>query len=191
MLGRERKDDKMKRLQESVSFIRTKYQKKELLSFNEICEALEILHKVSQESTDPYVEKVAKRNLPYLQKLLKEAMDLEYRVTLGKCVDLSTTATSLEHLSYSGIIEYKISMIEGELVIFLNSNKDKLHTIVVPTRNYSLDIEALQTQDQVYVTDMIDMPEMIEILEKNSIEYLHIVDTGIYKMIDAWDSSRE
>ena len=177
----------MKRLQESVEFIRTKHQKDEALSFSEICEALDILHQTAQESTDPYVEKVVQKNRPYLQKLLKETMDLECREALGKCVDLSVARTTLEHTSYSGIIDFKCSMVEGELVILLNSDKDKFHTMIVPVYNTRLNLEALDTQDQIYVTDMIDMPEMIDLLKKNSIEYLHIVETGIYRMIDAWD----
>jgi len=180
----------LKKLRESVEFIRTKHQKNEALSFFEICEAVDILHVASKVSTDPFVEKVVKKNTPYLQKLLKEAMELEYRETLGKCLDLSTDKVLLEHSNYSGITDFKISIIEEELIILLNSNKDRLHTIIVPIQNTKLEIEALHTQDQIYVSDMIDMPEMINILEKNSIDYLHIVETGIYKMIDAWDNTR-
>ena len=178
------------RLKESVEFIRLKYKRGEPLSFCEISEALDILHYTSQTTRDAYVDKVVKKNVPYLQKLLKKAMDLEYKKTLGKCLDLTVDSITLDGTSYSGILDYKISMIEEELVILLNSHREKGHIIIVPIQNARLEIESLSVNDQEYVTDMIDMTGMIDILNKHSVEYLHICETYIYRMIDDWDCSK-
>lgn len=185
------KPDDLELLKQSVEFIRTKHKEKEALSFFEIGEAIDILHRADKTSLDPFIQTVAQKNIPYLQKRLEDAMHIEYVKCLGKIVDISTKATELKYPSYSGITDFKVSMLDGKIVILLNSDKDIFHTVIVLVKNNQLDIETLCTPDQIYVSDLIDMSAMIEVLEQNKIEYLHIVETGIYKMIDAWDNTRE
>jgi len=183
--------DSVEGLKQNVEFIRSKHKAKEILTFTEIYEAVNILHEAFAMSSDPYVKEVADKNIPYLKKRISAAMTKQYEAALGQLVDIGSKSIVIENGCYSGFGDFKVSMIENSLVFLLNTNKGMHHTIRVPVDNGRLNLDKLSEEDQVYITDLIDIGEVIDILNESDVEFLHIVDTAIYKMIDRWDSSRQ
>ena len=81
-------------------------------------------------------------------------------------------------------------MTQNNLVITLNSEKHQNKVIYVGIEEKRLAIEqmeALNDRGLWYVVDLIDRGEVIAFLKQHKIEYLHLVHTELYRVIDQWD----
>ncbi len=163
--------DSVEGLKQNVEFIRSKHKAKEILTFTEIYEAVNILHEAFAMSSDPYVKEVADKNIPYLKKRISAAMTKQYEAALGQLVDIGSKSIVIEGGSDSGVSDFKVSLIENSLVFFLNSYRGMHHTIRVPIDNGKLNLTGLSQQDYDYATDLIDIGEVRNILKENDIEF--------------------
>lgn len=182
--------DSVEALKQNVEFIRSKHKLKETLTFEEICEAISILHDAQREDNSEYVQEVARKNIPYLKKLFKKVAKDTYKKAQAQLFDMTSVEVILNDKVFSGITDFKVAVVDEELVVVLNSDIDSNYTLRVPISDNTLNDNELDQRDQMYIADLIDIDEVIRILKNNNIEYLHIVKNGVYQMIDNWDSMR-
>lgn len=176
----------MHKLEKSIELIRARHKAQEELTFEELVDAVEVLYRATQENADERVMEVSKKNVPYLKKKFAQNITQKYERALEQLGELELF-NAPKSRSFSGVINFEVFLEESYLVIHLDSTKVMNYTLSVPIINSTLVIEKLEEDDQIYVTDLIDSSKMMDILNQNKIKYSHIIDSGLYNMIDSWD----
>lgn len=100
--------------------------------------------------------------------------------------------------NYSGILEYRVSLTEKNLIIKLHSLREKRVVIsfaiedkkLLFTSNTGI-FSCFNEETNIYMADLIDMGPVMDILNKNDINYDDILNSHEYDIIDMWDYEQE